>query len=620
MGKGTRNRNIKSFNKGDSSNNPIILHKKKSWGEYLYSLLRYKTNEVTSNQEVKELLAKGKELYEKVIQGKEELNQKKNPKLIPENANPKKQNFADAVVGAASLSSSLMNDIASSNPGIKNAEQGAITNYQDIPEALDSTSHHNSKALLFSIPSKDIEKRGVKETNTKVLNRNKRNIRKKRSAPGAMGSEVQVNTFINDNQQNPSIAILTNGDFVVTWDSNSQDRSYKGVYAQIFNPNGQKVRSEFRVNSHTANSQSNPSVVLLINGNFVITWTSNAQDGYGDGVYAQIFNSSGAKVGSEFQVNTYTYGNQWIPSIASLNNGNFVVTWPSDSQSYFLGVYAQIFNINGRKVGPEFRVNNYRNDNQNKPSITSLFNEGFVITWQSENQDESGYGIYGQIFHSNGSKMGSEFQVNTYTNSDQLYPSVTSLTNGNIVVSWTSNYQEGDTSDSYNQRGVYAQIFTPSGQKIRSEFQVNTYTSSHQQRSSVAALTNGNFVISWISALQDGSQNGVYAQIFNSSGGKVEHEFRVNSYTNRNQLHPSITSSSGGGFIITWQSYNQDGNNYGIFAQRFDSRGNKIGLESIPTDNRELDDIPKQDQANTLLTEVKVETPEVDETRMIRSN
>jgi len=36
-------------------------------------------------------------------------------------------------------------------------------------------------------------------------------------------------------------------------------------------------------------------------GDFVIAWASDAQDGYNDGIYAQRFSSTGGTLGSEFR-------------------------------------------------------------------------------------------------------------------------------------------------------------------------------------------------------------------------------------------------------------------------------------------------------------------------------
>ena len=64
-------------------------------------------------------------------------------------------------------------------------------------------------------------------------------------------------------------------------------------------------------------------------------------------------------------------------------------------------------------------VNTYISGYQLNPSIASLVNGGYVIVWESADQDGSQYGIYGQIFHADGSKNGNEFRVNVTTNYQQ---------------------------------------------------------------------------------------------------------------------------------------------------------------------------------------------------------
>ena len=49
---------------------------------------------------------------------------------------------------------------------------------------------------------------------------------------------------------------------------------------------------------------------------------------------------------------------------------------------------------------------------------------GFVVTWSSL-QDGGGYGVYGQLYDSQGVAVGDEFRVNTYISSTQYEPSVT---------------------------------------------------------------------------------------------------------------------------------------------------------------------------------------------------
>ena len=73
--------------------------------------------------------------------------------------------------------------------------------------------------------------------------------------PTKAGAEFQVNTYTNSSQNEPVLTKLSNGGFVVSWNSYGQDDSNYAVQAQMYDRWGNTVGSEFRVNSHTANEQ-----------------------------------------------------------------------------------------------------------------------------------------------------------------------------------------------------------------------------------------------------------------------------------------------------------------------------------------------------------------------------
>jgi hypothetical protein len=54
--------------------------------------------------------------------------------------------------------------------------------------------------------------------------------------------------------------------------------------------------------------------------------------------------SSGARLGREFRVNTYTTSSQFFPAVASDSSGNFVVVWNSfDQDGSGHGVFGRRF-------------------------------------------------------------------------------------------------------------------------------------------------------------------------------------------------------------------------------------------------------------------------------------
>ena len=114
---------------------------------------------------------------------------------------------------------------------------------------------------------------------------------------------------------------------MVTWHSSDQDGDSLGVFGQRYDATGASIGSEFQINTFTLGPQYYPSVAPLSNGGFVVTWQSYGQTGSGHKVFGQRYDASGASVGSEFQVNTHISNNQHEASVAALSDGGFVVTW-----------------------------------------------------------------------------------------------------------------------------------------------------------------------------------------------------------------------------------------------------------------------------------------------------
>ena len=262
-------------------------------------------------------------------------------------------------------------------------------------------------------------------------------------------------------------------------------------------------------------------------------------------------------VGPEFQVNTYTFGYQEVPSVASDAAGNFVVVWSSTHQLQGLDIFGQRYDSSGSALGAEFQVNTHTRGDQLGPSVASDASGNFVVIWKSKSEDGDGFRVAGQRYDSSGNPLGAEFQVNTYTTKAQHAPSVASDATGNFVVVWNSS------------PGIVGQRYDSSGSPLGGEFQVNTYTPDVQGYTSIASDASGNFVVVWDSYDQDGFRDGVFGQRYDNSGNRLGDEFRVNTYTTHSQRCPSIASDVNGNFVVVWDSEYQDGSVDGVFGQRF---------------------------------------------------
>src|SRR5262245_45582007 len=109
--------------------------------------------------------------------------------------------------------------------------------------------------------------------------------------------------------------------------------------------------------------------------------------------------------------------------------------------------------------------------------------------------------------------------------------------------------------------------------RLGAEFQVNSFTTSYQFYPAVAIDPAGNFVVVWQSYLQDGSSFGIFGQRFASSGAAIGGEFQVNTYTGNYQTVPRVATGSAGNFVVVWMAYEEDGSRNGVFGKLFDSSG-----------------------------------------------
>ena len=163
-----------------------------------------------------------------------------------------------------------------------------------------------------------------------------------------LASEFQVNTFTISDQYGYGVAIDHAGNFVVSWESYGQDGDSYSVQGRRFDNTGAPRGGEFQVNQHTTSDQGYPTVASDPTGNFVVVWQSEGQDGSGAAVVARRYDRTGAALGNEFPVNTYTTSDQAAPQVAMDTGGNFVVVWESDGQDGSVaGVFGQRYDNSG---------------------------------------------------------------------------------------------------------------------------------------------------------------------------------------------------------------------------------------------------------------------------------
>ena len=508
----------------------------------------------------------------------------------------------------------------------------------------------------------------------------------------AVGGEFLVNTFTSSNQRSVDVASLTDGGFITVWESNDPGiGDTDGIVAQRYDANGALVDSEFLVNTVTTSSQFGAKVAGLSNGGFVVIWDSDSASGdsSAQGVVGQLYGADSTAVGSEFLVNTFTGNSQSNADVASLADGGFVVAWETmdvatgDTD----GIAARRYDVNGNALGSEFLVNTFTTDGQQIPEVTGLADGGIVVVWRTFDagtgddngvaarqyafadtlivdvlandtdvdpddtlsldsvtvtgelgqawiafnklvfyagtdfdyldegesttvtvcytmSDASGFSsdasveitvvgrkhVYeAQLLVADGDeagakvKAGSEFLVNTHTVDTQDDPHILLLSDGTYFVFFESYEPAGDTEE----WGIVGRHYSAEGEALGGEFVVNTHTMESQFDPHAVLFGDNKFVVVWQTGDEetgDSDPDSIAGRLFSEDGVPLGEEFLVNTHTNDFQSDPWVASTGNGGFVVVWQSASSlagDAEPDSIAGRLFSATGVPLGDEFL---------------------------------------
>ncbi len=258
------------------------------------------------------------------------------------------------------------------------------------------------------------------------------------------GAEFAISQTKTNEQQKPVAAMRADGSFGVAWESYGQAGGNKyDVMLRCYDASGAAVGSEQMVNSTTADNQQTPHIAAFADGRYLVVWQSFNEDGAGWGVYGQLLYKDCKAIGNQFQIHTTKPSDQTAPRAAADGNGAFVIVWSSlgqDGDNY--GVYAQLFDKTGAKAGTEFKINAITAGEQSRPTVAYLPNGNYVVTWQSVGEDEQGYAIKSAQYKGNAQQL-LDWHANTTFAGDQNQPAIVGRFDNRWVVAWRSLGQDG---------------------------------------------------------------------------------------------------------------------------------------------------------------------------------
>ena len=302
-------------------------------------------------------------------------------------------------------------------------------------------------------------------------------------------SSLRVNQDGAGDQENPQVAILTDGGNLIIWQSGV--RGSQKIQARVLKSDGQFAGPEFSISAGTPDNR-NPNLAVAGDGSVLVVWTAEGADGDMSGVLGRRLSNSGEILGQPFLINQTTRFNQRDPVVTTTGNGDLVVAWISEQQRFenSVDVVARRLNSDGSFRNEEFFLNTSRRP-CTTPALTGLRGGGFFAAWAEHQPADSGFtwDVFGRIW-GDSEAAGSDFLINTRRNGFQFMPRLAAVGDSILTVYRSEN------GDGY-AGGVVGQWIKTDGSLLGSEFVVNTKTAGDQLNPTVAADSTGRLIVAW---------------------------------------------------------------------------------------------------------------------------
>eukprot|EP01060_Flectonema_neradi_P024209 TRINITY_DN3283_c0_g1_i2.p1 TRINITY_DN3283_c0_g1~~TRINITY_DN3283_c0_g1_i2.p1 ORF type:complete len:594 (+),score=123.74 TRINITY_DN3283_c0_g1_i2:65-1783(+) len=366
---------------------------------------------------------------------------------------------------------------------------------------------------------------------------------------------VQDGTPTEGHQLSPALASLSGGGVVVCWTSENRElvrRLKYSVYCQIFENTGIERGARFQVNTNELGIQQTPDVAVLSNGDIVVVWNSNHLSGHT--VMSMQFDSNGVPnaEGEVAQSISMFTSKPTKPVVTSFPSSiEFVVAWQSfGADGSYFGVYAKRHVVGDTTLVP-FLVNTITLLDQVNPSIISYSTDGYIISWNTYSASTSS-DIASRSFDGSDLPTTAEEKVNTESDANmERAPVVVRFSTNTHMVVWIDIGSGAAT--------VQARVFDAPGVPSSSQFRVDSDVGLIPRTCDAVAMNDDTVVIVWGLSDSNGDNFATYAKRLSRHGDELQMQFLVNDIISPGEkVLPKVTKFGAWGFMVAWQTTDPD--------------------------------------------------------------
>jgi hypothetical protein len=196
---------------------------------------------------------------------------------------------------------------------------------------------------------------------------------------------------------NAEVATDAAGNFVVDWSGPPPGTSGEPhAVARLFDASGEAQGPVFVVSAYESRKAA---VARDAEGRFLIAWVQGHYDER-RGVFARVFDADGNPVGGEFQVNASTGMRFYSVSAAMDTDDSFVLVWDEGQDPHHVDVFARRFDTGGTPASGPLPVNRRAAYAWSRSPVVAGDREGnFVVAWNRYFAGGfGGYDVFAQRF------------------------------------------------------------------------------------------------------------------------------------------------------------------------------------------------------------------------------
>lgn len=306
--------------------------------------------------------------------------------------------------------------------------------------------------------------------------------------------------------------------------------------------------------------------------------------GKGKDIYVRRFLAGNVPLGAPTIVNTTTSGSQMNPDIAVRPDGSFVVVWQSEGQDGSgWGVYGRLYDVDATPIGGEIQVAQTTSGSQIAPHVAiGGTGVGFVVSWTDSGANSGNGAIYAREFGPTGTATTNELQIAGVSGKGYGVSDIALVSRG-YAVTWVVLNVDGD-----NDADVQTRVVDMANDTLLSVVTVNTSLPGDQAEPVIAR--SGSAGTSYYVAYSDAStaEATIHVRRIDDSASTTYDVVQASQDSIGNRSRPRIDTDSAGNFVIGWSQQEAETTYSSTVYRTFDAQSNATSNEIAVTDGSSI--------------------------------